>query len=372
MKQQARYVAVASVLLIWGTVALASKQQVAAPSATVTASIRPNPPIMDENVLDLVIVDSNRKPLAGLKLTASVAMTSMDMGTSHPPIKEVSPGHYQTKPLFLMNGPWRVTILAKSPAIKIPLDFEIGNKKRWAHDPISISMGTAPVAPKEPGVDVKPDSKPPTQNETPIPPAQTAPPVTPSEVPPQMSTDMPMTMHASSLMPELHERTSYVASGDENWDLRTGFGKNYQMVAMMFLMMVEGSGMEGMKMAVMNMDFGPANFTDDGTEMTQVPMSQTSMKLDAKLKGPSKVGENEVQLSLADATGKPITGAKIQASVAMTSMDMGTSHPNVKELGKGVYTVKAPFSMAGPWRVTFVVTTKDRQSGTFSFDFEAK
>ena len=371
MKQQARFLTVAAALLMRGAVAIASPpQQVANPTATMTATIKPNPPIMDENVLDFVIVDVAKKPISGLKLTASVAMTSMDMGTSYPPVKEVSPGHYQTKPLFLMSGPWRVTIADKSPSIKIPLDFEIGNKKKWVHDPISI--GSAPMAAKQQGGEVAASPTPPSPKETAVTPVQAVPRIVSNDVPPQVSTDMPMTMHASSLMPELQEKGSYVASGDEKWDLRTGFGKNYQMVAMMFLMMVEGSGMEGMKMAAMNMDFGPANFTDDGPEVTPAPMSQSNMKLVAKLVGPSKVGENDIQLSLADANGNAIVGAKIQSSVAMTSMDMGTSHPAVKEVGKGIYTVRAAFAMAGPWRITFTVTGLDGQSGTFGFDFEAK
>ncbi len=373
MKQHTRFFATAFALLIWGTVTWAHQPQQPVQTASASASIKPNPPVMDENMLDIQIVDAAKKPIAGLKFTATVAMTSMDMGTAHPTVKETSPGHYQTKPLFLMNGPWRVTIVSKSPALKIPLDFEIGNKKKWTQDPILISLGN-PATPTKGSGEANPDEKPTVapEQQAPTPPALAPTPAEPTTKEPQTVPDM-LALHSSALVPELHEKTSYVVNGDENWEIRTGFGKNYQMVAMMFLMMVEGSGMEGMKMAVMNMNFGQDTFTEiPGEASPPLPSMNSDLMVDAKVMGSPKVGDNEVQISLMDGKGNAVTGAKITATVAMTSMDMGTTHPKVQEIGKGLYNTNPAFSMAGPWRLTLVAAASDGKSGTFSFEFEAK
>ncbi len=60
--------------------------------------------------------------------------------------------------------------------------------------------------------------------------------------------------------------------------------------------------------------------------------------------------------TVTDAGGKPVTGAKIAASVAMTTMDMGTTHPAFRDLGGGRYQGTVTFSMPGPWRVSVTVT----------------
>ena len=67
-------------------------------------------------------------------------------------------------------------------------------------------------------------------------------------------------------MPQLQEKGTYTATGGEDWKAQTGFGHNAGMVGMMNQMMVGGSGMEGMKMPAMKMDFGEKNYTkpDDG------------------------------------------------------------------------------------------------------------
>jgi hypothetical protein len=150
------------------------------------------------------------------------------------------------------------------------------------------------------------------------------------------------------------------------------------MVGMMSQMMVGGSGMEGMKMPAMKMDFGEDNFKSDapmtggmaGTPMDSATTDQ-GIKLSAKLQGNPQVGENAFELTVLDKNGTPVTGAKIMLSVAMTSMDMGTSHPSVKEIGGGKYTAIVNFAMAGPWRVTAMITTSG-QTASKEFDFVAK
>ncbi len=78
-------------------------------------------------------------------------------------------------------------------------------------------------------------------------------------------------------------------------------------------------------------------------------------KLTLKLAAPAIVGHNTLQISVRDDSGKPQPGAKVILSVLMTSMDMGTAHPPVKDLGGGEYSATIDFSMAGPWRVKAVV-----------------
>ena len=88
----------------------------ATPAAPVTvsavaATIAPNPPTARrKNVLTLTVTGSDGKPLGGATVKASVAMTSMDMGTSHPAFKDLGDGRYQGQVQFSMAGPWRVTV----------------------------------------------------------------------------------------------------------------------------------------------------------------------------------------------------------------------------------------------------------------------
>ena len=87
------------------------------------------------------------------------------------------------------------------------------------------------------------------------------------------------------------------------------------------------------------------------------PTSGTGLTAAAKLAtDPPKAGEAMgLTITVTDPSGQPVPGATVTASVAMTSMDMGTSHPAFKDTGAGKYTGQVQFSMAGPWRVTVSV-----------------
>lgn len=64
-------------------------------SLAITAAIAPSPPKAGQpNTLTLTVKDADGKPLSGAAVTASVAMTSMDMGTSHPAFKDLGGGRY--------------------------------------------------------------------------------------------------------------------------------------------------------------------------------------------------------------------------------------------------------------------------------------
>ena len=82
-----------------------------------------------------------------------------------------------------------------------------------------------------------------------------------------------------------------------------------------------------------------------------------------------KSGKNALDVTILDANGKPVTGAKVTGTVEMTSMDMGTTHPKAQEKKDGHYSVPVEFSMKGPWRVTLTVTPPRQKLFTKSFDF---
>ena len=102
------------------------------------------------------------------------------------------------------------------------------------------------------------------------------------------------------------------------------------------------------------------------------PTSGTGLTVAAKLAAdPPKAGETTgLTVTVTDPQGQPVPGATVTASVAMTSMDMGTSHPAFKDAGAGRYEGQVQFSMAGPWRVTVSVTPPGGGSPTTqAFDY---
>lgn len=88
---------------------------------------------------------------------------------------------------------------------------------------------------------------------------------------------------------------------------------------------------------------------------------------------PKARGKNVLTITLTGSDGKPLTGATVKASVAMTSMDMGTEHPAFKDIGSGRYQGQAPFSMAGPWRITIKATPPGGgKTMTKNLDYQVK
>jgi len=88
----------------------------------VTAAIAPDPPKAgQENVLTLTVLGPDGKPLAGATVQASVAMTSMDMGTSHPAFNDLGGGRYRGAVAFSMPGPWRVEVTVTPPGGGTPM-----------------------------------------------------------------------------------------------------------------------------------------------------------------------------------------------------------------------------------------------------------
>jgi nitrogen fixation protein FixH len=436
-------------------------QKPKAASLSVMAAINPAAPRTGDNTLDLTILDATGKPVTGLKLTTTVAMTSMDMGTAHPAVTETGSGHYTAKVNFGMGGPWRVVVRIRGNKVAV-LDFTAGAKMPWKSPQIKAAL-------TPPGVHAAPAQAMPSTKTMPagnkggnmagmeMGGSATAPPKATSPDKPVPADGMTSTSGMPGIdmggkegamadmkmgiadmktatVPQLQEKGTYTATGNEDWKAQTGFGHNAGMVGMMNQMMVGGSGMEGMKMAPMNMKFDEQNYAkptgDDAGDMAGMDMGgkpggvdkpnggkageMSGMKMDparpaAKQNAPTeggqampgmnmaapkagenapassapvqvtattvpapKAGDNALTISITDAQGKPVTGATVTTSVAMTSMDMGTTHPPVMEKGGGKYTATVTFSMAGPWRVKVKVTPPGQKSQTKAFDFTAK
>ena len=370
-------------------------------SLSVTATLNPAAPQTGDNTLDLLVTGPDGKPVTGLKLTTSVAMTSMDMGTTHPAFAETGGGHYTTKVSFGMDGPWRVVVRSQNSKVAV-LDFNAGSKTPWKSPQVKTT-GAVPTQPAVPAANVMPGM------DMSGPAAEPADKADAGMGGMKMGDAKPMKMTGigdmkTATVPELKETGTYTATGNEDWKMQTGFGHNAPMVGMMNQMMVGGSGAEGMKMAPMDMKFGDSNYTqpdasDADDSMAGMDMSGKSsdtaksgnmagMKMDAPKIGDApasapatitamtasapKSGNNALQITVTDVQGKPITGAKITTSVAMTSMDMGTTHPVVKDMGNGKYAATVKFSMAGPWRVNVKVTLPGQNMQIKAFDFDAK
>ncbi|MCL5283294.1 MAG: FixH family protein [Armatimonadetes bacterium] len=137
----------------------------------------------------------------------------------------------------------------------------------------------------------------------------------------------------------------------ENWKAMEGFGAQSGQIDMMYEMMVEGSGMQHMKMGKMSL--ASAAYGKESSKPLIKAGEPPILPVAAVITpNPPAVGDNQVEIQVHDFNGKPVTGLNLEATVAMTTMDMGTAHPRVKELGSGKYQVKVSFGMAGPWRVT--------------------
>jgi hypothetical protein len=56
-------------------------------------------------------------------------------------------------------------------------------------------------------------------------------------------------------------------------------------------------------------------------------------------------------VKLADAAGKPVTGADVYLDLIMTAMTMGQNKPLASDNGDGTYSAEGVYSMGGEWQV---------------------
>lgn len=187
-------------------------------------------------------------------------------------------------------------------------------------------------------------------------------------------------------MPLIKPKKSYsVKTTDQGEELveQRGFGDKEPEVRMMNLMMVEGSGYEGMDMsdpAAMKA-MGESSASAYGGHSGHGTMASAEKTSPTKETGktdqytfepkinpdPPKVGANLLSIRLTHIkSGKAANGIKLKAQVYMTNMDMGTEEPKVKEVKPGEYQVKAIFSMQGPWAVKLIAP-----DGEKVFNFQA-
>ena len=71
---------------------------------------------------------------------------------------------------------------------------------------------------------------------------------------------------------------------------------------------------------------------------------------------PRIVKATTFRVKLTDLSGKPVDGAKVQASLVMKLMDMGKNEVPLAGKGAGAYEGSGTFSMSGPWNVVVTVS----------------
>lgn len=296
----------------------------------VTVTLAQNPPAVGENTLDVLVTDASGKPVTGLKLMAVVAMTSMDMGTERPKPVEGKGGHYSVPVKFSMKGPWRVMVMNdgkadKTRAVHTALNFNVDGKTKW-------KMLTAQDAarPVMPGM-AMPDEK-----------MKDAPGAAAAKMPDMATSDKPNPDSAPQ------KSDAPAATGPTPPKTEAADNKTPAKTA-------EASGALDTKK--------PA---PDKTAPAPTPGYQ--MVLNTPVKS-LKVGKNMLDVTVLDPAGKPVTGAKVTASVEMTSMDMGVTKPKAQEGKAGHYLSEVTFSMKGPWRVTMTVTPPKQKPFTKALDF---
>jgi hypothetical protein len=166
-----------------------------------------------------------------------------------------------------------------------------------------------------------------------------------------------------SEMPILKPKSSYtVPSKDAGEALleQRGYGDKEPEVKMMNLMMVRGSGFEGMDMDQMKMADAKSPATNHSMgSITAGTNDAETIELTVP-SAAGKVGPNIYEFSVKDKNGKALKGLKIKTQVYMLSMDMGTESPKVKETKPGVYQTKANFSMGGPWALKIITPSSEK------------
>ena len=164
-------------------------------------------------------------------------------------------------------------------------------------------------------------------------------------------------------MPKIQAKKVFsVKSKDEGETLieNRGFGDKEPEVRMMNLMMVEGSGYEGMDMTNMSQ----ADMKTEGMKSANTQSTHSGHAMAIRAQEPDiaieltkfpptpKVGANFYEFTLAPKT-------KATAEVYMTSMDMGTETVNSQPDGKGNFSATADLGMSGNWRLRVQIRAPD-------------
>jgi hypothetical protein len=120
--------------------------------------------------------------------------------------------------------------------------------------------------------------------------------------------------------------------------------------------------------------------TPAGAAQTLGTASSQKQKLTITLKNqpnPAKTGENNFEVTVKDAAGKPVTDADVALAFYMPAMpqmkmaEMKNNVPLKRETG-GLYRGTGQVMMAGTWEVTVVVTRSGKEIGTQKLKLTAK
>jgi hypothetical protein len=87
---------------------------------------------------------------------------------------------------------------------------------------------------------------------------------------------------------------------------------------------------------------------------------------------PAVRGSNALEVSVTDASGQPVSDAKVTLDLNMTNMNMGKYTVVATPAGSGRYTSSVSYSMGGPWRVTVTVERAGQAATSTHFDFSVR
>jgi len=109
-----------------------------------------------------------------------------------------------------------------------------------------------------------------------------------------------------------------------------------------------------------------------GSAATPAPTSSKPVNIKFETNpNPATMGDMELVLTITDANGQPIEGAKLDVSVDHTDMSgMGMSGLATDQ-GSGKYSIKANFVMSGNWKLT-VYVRKDGLDYKEDIDFKVQ
>ncbi|HZT72456.1 MAG TPA: FixH family protein [Terriglobales bacterium] len=85
------------------------------------------------------------------------------------------------------------------------------------------------------------------------------------------------------------------------------------------------------------------------------PSARLQMRLSTQPAVPAVGRDTTFSLLLRDAQGRPVSGASVRLSLAMTFMNMGQTVVQMSDRGHGLYTGVGAFSMGGDWDCRAIV-----------------
>lgn len=100
------------------------------------------------------------------------------------------------------------------------------------------------------------------------------------------------------------------------------------------------------------------------TPVKTVTQRQTVDELTIALEAPERpelLGEQELLISLTDASGHPIDGAEVWLALVMPTMQMSPNEPDAIAEGNGRYRTKVIFTMPGTWNLEVHATIQDQE-----------